>query len=122
MSRPSYFELAVADVHRAVEFYTKAFGWKAQKFEGEMDMDYYFVQTGEGEGINGGIFPTQDGVTRSINIITVEDVDTAVEKIVAAGGTVVIPKSPIPGIGYFSNCLDSEGILFGVMHNDETVK
>jgi predicted enzyme related to lactoylglutathione lyase len=33
-----------------------------------------------------------------------------------------MPKSPIPGVGYFANLLDTEGNLFGILESDETVK
>ncbi len=53
-----------------------------------------------------------------INTIGVDSVDDSVAKIVANGGKVVEPKMPIPGIGYFAYCLDTEGNAFGVMQSD----
>jgi len=34
----------------------------------------------------------------------------------------VMPKTPIPGVGYFAYCEDSEGNLFGVMQADKNAK
>lgn len=121
MHRPFYFELAVQEPERAMEFYKQVFGWTIQKWDGPME--YYSIQTGEGQpGIDGGLYRAPDGVSRSINTIAVDDVDAAVEKIVAAGGTVQMAKTPIPGMGYFAAFKDTEGILFAVMSSDPEVK
>jgi predicted enzyme related to lactoylglutathione lyase len=45
MSRPVHFEIMAADPARAVEFYTKVFGWQIHKWEGG-DQDYWLVTTG----------------------------------------------------------------------------
>jgi len=120
MSKPFYFELAVEDPERAMEFYKQVFGWTMQKWDGPME--YYNIQTGEGHGIDGGLYRAGDGVPRVINSIAVDDVDAAVEKVVAAGGTVQMPKTAIPGMGYFAAFKDTEGILFSVMSSDPEVK
>jgi len=39
-----------------------------------------------------------------------------------AGGKLVMPKTPIPGVGYFAYCEDPEGNLFGVMQADAGAK
>jgi uncharacterized protein len=48
----------------------------------------------------------------------VASIEDAVAKITASGGQVVQPKAPIPGIGWFANCEDTEGNTFGVFVND----
>jgi len=60
-----HFELPFRDRDRAVDFYAKAFGWKATKFGPEMG-NYATVETGETDpqtqlplqpgAINGGLF------------------------------------------------------------------
>jgi predicted enzyme related to lactoylglutathione lyase len=49
-------------------------------------------------------------------------VDVAVEAAKRAGGKLVMPKMPIPGVGYFAYCEDTEGNLFGVMQADKNAK
>lgn len=121
MPRPGYFELAVENVERAAEFYKQAFGWNVHKWEGPME--YYTIQTGEGEpGIDGGLYQAQDGVARTINTLMVEDLDAVVEKINAAGGKILQEKMPIPGVGYFALFMDTEGIMMSLMQNDPEVK
>ena len=41
-----------------------------------------------------------------------------VAKAVAAGGTVAVPKMPIPTMGWLAYCKDTEGNLFGMMQMD----
>jgi predicted enzyme related to lactoylglutathione lyase len=52
------------------------------------------------------------------NTIGVESVDKAIEAVTKAGGKILMPKSPIPGIGWFTYCADTEGNIFGLMQPD----
>jgi predicted enzyme related to lactoylglutathione lyase len=114
MNRIVHFEFGAADPERAANFYRNAFGWAVQKWGGPTE--YWLVTTGPNDepGINGGIMRHQDGAARTVNTITVADVDAAIAAVVANGGSVAHPKFPIPGIGWQAYCLDTEGNLFGV--------
>ena len=48
----------------------------------------------------------------------VDNLDSMVDKAVAAGGTVAVPKMPIPTMGWLAYCKDTEGNLFGMMQMD----
>ncbi len=48
--------------------------------------------------------------------------DEFMEKVSAGGGKVIAPKMPIPGVGYFTYCKDTEGNSFGIIEEDESVK
>ena len=118
MPRVIHFELTADDPERATEFYSKVFGWQIQKWEGPQD--YWLITTGEAGtlGIDGAIMRRGDFSAPVINTIDVPSVDEFVAKITANGGSVVAPKMPIPGIGYFAYCKDTEGNMFGVMQSD----
>ena len=122
MSRVIHFEIPAAEPDRAAAFYGKVFGWKFDKWAGPSE--YWMVTTGtEGTpGINGGMMKKPGGITSTTNTIGVESVDRAVNEAVAAGGRNVMPKTPIPGVGYFAYCEDTEGNLFGVMQMDPNAK
>ena len=47
-----------------------------------------------------------------------DDVDGHIAKVVNAGGSVVSAKAPIPGVGWFALCSDTEGNFFGLMEAD----
>jgi predicted enzyme related to lactoylglutathione lyase len=122
MARVVHFEIPAADTQRAAEFYRKAFGWKIEKWPGPME--YWMVTTGpEGQpGINGGLMQRDAPYTGTTNTLDVESVDRAVALVESAGGKVVIPKMPIPTIGYIAYCQDTEGNLFGMMQRDPEAK
>jgi uncharacterized protein len=121
MSRVIHFEIPASDPERASKFYQRVFGWKFDKWAGPME--YWMVTTGaEGTpGINGGLMKNND-VKTTTNTIGVESVDVAIEAAKRAGGKLVMPKTPIPGVGYFAYCEDTEGNLFGVMQADKNAK
>ncbi len=116
MPRVIHFEINATDAQRAVEFYTKVFGWTITKWEGPFD--YWLISTGEDgdPGIDGAIMA--GGGAPTVNTIDVPSVDEFIEKVKAAGGRLVSPKNAIPGVGYHAYCEDAEGIPFGMMEAD----
>ena len=122
MSRVVHFEIPADDPERAVKFYTKVFGWKINKWEG--GMDYWLVSTGDrsGPGIDGAIMQRSETASSVVNSIDVPLVDDFIKKVTKNGGKVVTPKTPIPGVGYFAYCKDTEGNVFGIMQSDKSVK
>ena len=62
-----------------------------------------------------------DDMPSTFNTIGVSSVDEASEKI-ANGGKIVMPKFPIPGIGYQAYCQDTEGNLFGIHQSDPSAE
>ena len=122
MPRVVHFEFAAQDPERAAQFYRDVFGWQVTKWAGPEP--YWLVTTGqEGEpGINGGILRHKDSAARTVNTIGVDSVDEAAEKVVQAGGKVVVPKMAIPGLGYQAYCVDTEGLIFGLHEFDPAAK
>ena len=118
MARIIHFDMTARDVERSIKFYQDVFGWKFTKWEGPME--YWMVSTGsENEpGINGGLSIREGDNAGVVNTIGVDSIDNTLEQIVKAGGKVVQPKGPIPGVGYFAQCTDTEGTLFGVIESD----
>lgn len=127
MPRVVHFEIYSDDPERAVKFYESVFSWRVQKWEGSMD--YWLLDTGKEEpGINGAIMRRNKALTGSGDImayvcsINVDSVDNYAEKIKMAGGKITVPKSPIPGVGWFAECIDTEGNIFDIMQDDPTAK
>jgi hypothetical protein len=54
-----------------------------------------------------------------IDVSSVDEYSTKLEKL---GGKVVMQKTPVPGMGYFAVCLDTEGNRFGIWETDSTAK
>ena len=122
MPRPIHFEIPADDPARATAFYENVFGWKFQKWEG--DMPYWLITTGEnGEpGIDGGLLPRAQPGASTVNTIGVPSLDKILVTITAKGGKTVVPRMAIPGIGWLAYCHDTEGNIFGVMEADEKAK
>jgi predicted enzyme related to lactoylglutathione lyase len=119
--RVAHFEINADDPERAVKFYEEAFGWKINQWEGPME--YWLIETGEeGEpGINGAIMRREQQWS-TVNTIEVPSYEEFAKKVGEAGGQIVTPKQPIPGVGYHSYCLDTEGNVFGILEPDQSTQ
>src|SRR6266436_702595 len=117
MSRVIHFEIPAVDPEPAAAFYKKTFWLKFEKRPGPTG--YWLVNTGADgtPGINGGLIKKGD-VSTTTNTIGVDSVDKAIATVTSAGGKLIMPKTPIPTVGYFAYCQDTEGNLFGVMQPD----
>ena len=118
MPRVSHFDIPADDPKRAQKFYKEVFGWKFKKWDGPMD--YWMAKTGTKEpGIDGGMskrMPGQMGMTNTINVPSIEKFS---KKIMENGGQLIIPKMAIPKVGWFAQCMDTEGNMFGIIEMDE---
>ena len=92
-------------------------------------MPYSMITTGPNDqpGINGGLIQRQgkiDGpaVIAYVCTVGVESFDSSVATVEANGGTVALPKMPIPGIGWLAYYKDTEGNIFGMMQPDPSAK
>jgi predicted enzyme related to lactoylglutathione lyase len=44
--------------------------------------------------------------------------DDQLAKVLSLGGSIALPKQPIPGVGWLAYAKDTEGNVFGLMQND----
>ena len=119
MSRVVHFEIPADNPERVAGFYKKVLGWEIQKWEGPVD--YWLISTGKETepGIHGGIARKRDRPASGILVTAQDDsVDECLKKIIAAGGSLVVPKRVIPGVGYQAHFRDPEGNVIGIMEND----
>jgi predicted enzyme related to lactoylglutathione lyase len=121
MPRVVHFEIEAQNPQNAKKFYESVFGWKIEKWGGSMD--YWLISTGETPepGIDGAI-KKRDPQSPPINTIGVPSVDDFLKKIEESDGTVLAPKSAIPGIGWFAMFRDPEGNVLGIMQDDKNAK
>jgi uncharacterized protein len=118
MNRFVHFELATDDPEKTAAFYRDVFGWQVEKWDGPVD--YWLVTNGDAStpGINGGLMHTGGGFSGTINTIGVDDIDAAIERVVANGGEIVFPKDTIPGVGYQAYFKDTTGVVVGLHQGD----
>jgi predicted enzyme related to lactoylglutathione lyase len=121
MNRPIHFEIPAEKPERAIEFYEKVFGWKFEKWDGPAE--YWIIRTGESTpGIDGGLMTRRDPAQPCVNTMDVADLDATVGVVEGAGGQCVVPKMPVPGVGWLAYFKDTEGHIFGAMQADPTAK
>ncbi len=109
----SWFEIPVTDYNRAKTFYSTILG--TEVMDAPMDGMKYGVlpHDPESHGIGGGIVempnftPSQEGTTVYLN--GGEDLNAPLSKVEAAGGKVVMPKTPIGENGFMAQFIDTEG-------------
>ena len=126
MSRPIHFEIHADDPARAIDFYEMVMGWTFKQFG---DRDYWLIATGNSDepGINGGLLrrngpppdPRAPGpMTGFVCTMEVKDLDTFEHAVVNAGGSIVVVRHAIPGVGWLTYARDTEGNIFGLSQPD----
>lgn len=115
---PIWYELQTSDPDAAKTFYDDVVGWTidAKPIEG---MDYRMIDTG-GDFVGGVMRLTDDMKTGGARpgwmfYIGVENVDASVEKVKAAGGSMIMAPWDIPNVGRMAIVRDPQGIPFYVM-------
>jgi len=110
-----HFELPAQDASRARDFWGGVFGWSFTD-PGIPDVEYWMVRTGEDQG--GAIFPAD---ARGVIVyFDTDDIDASLAKVRELGGQAE-DKQPIPGVGWFARCTDTEGNDFSLFQSDESV-
>lgn len=103
------------DPEKCKAFYGAVFDWQ---FDDQSMPGYTLVNAGAEP--SGGIFPKPpDAPGVCLNAyFNVEDIETVLGKATKNGGKVLVPKTAIPGVGFFAMFSDPEGIPIGIMQPD----
>ena len=123
MRRPVHFEIHASDPDTLRAFYETVFGWTFQQWG---EQEYWLAMTGDDPaGINGGLLrrqgdsPAPDAaVSGFVCTMDVPDCTEYVDKVVAAGGSVAVPRQAMAGMGWLAYVKDPDGNLFGLMQED----
>lgn len=111
-----HFEIPAADTGRAKGFWSGVLEWEFGD-SAMPDFEYYMVRTGEDQG--GAVMPSQ-GSSGIIVYFDTDDVDASIGRVREGGGTAE-DKMPIPHVGWFASCTDTEGNAFSLFQSDESV-
>jgi uncharacterized protein len=118
-----WYELLTDNADAAAAFYGKVIGWSTQS-AGMPDMDYRFFSSGDGtdnkDGVGGFMAITAEMAEHGarpawVGYIAVDDVDTSVAALTAAGGAVLMPAMDLEGVGRMAMVADPQGAPFYVM-------
>ena len=107
-----HFELPAADPARARGFWSGVFGWE---FGDAIGVEYWLTRTGEDQG--GAVHAGEGGLKVYFDT---DDIDATLLEVRGRGGSAG-EKTPIPHVGWFAHCTDTEGNEFGVFESDESV-
>lgn len=116
-----WFEIPVKDLKRARKFYETVFGFRLEEHSFGRAHTAWFPMAPNITGAAGslvqaeGCVPSRDGV---MIYFTAPDMITNLERVPAAGGTVITGRSSIGKFGYVAIILDSEGNRIG-LHSRE---
>ena len=106
-----HFDIGCRDKDQSRAFYEAVFDWKAEPYG-----PYSFkLDTGASRGIQG--FTTALGHEPHNYVmvyVEVDDIPACLAKVRAAGGSVMVPETEVPGSGHFAWINDHHGNLLGL--------
>lgn len=119
-SRVIHFDIPIDDPARAGAFYASVFDWSIAPWG---PIPYWPMTTGAapGPGAEGALRPRSEAPDGVVIYVSVDDVDEALRRVTAAGGTVVTERMPIPTVGWTARFRDCEGNLIGLIQEDPSV-
>jgi len=122
MNRVTHFEIGADKPEELISFYSKAFDWRFEKWQGPME--YWMIMTGDEKkpGIDGGLSMREEQGMNTINTIDTQDIDESIKKVTKNGGKIILPKHVIPGVGWLARFSDPQGNVFGLMQTDTSAK
>jgi uncharacterized protein len=122
-----HFEIPAEEPKRAAEFYRELFDWDICRWDNpDNDVEIQMIKTVPSDesgrpirpAVNGMIMKRQHPDQPFANYIHVESVDEYGARAVALGGQIVMPKTPVPGMGWFLYFKDTEGNILGLWELD----
>jgi predicted enzyme related to lactoylglutathione lyase len=110
-----HFEVPADDTSRALKFYNEMFGWSFRAMEGPVE--YHMAQVSEGLG--GAVHRADQGggIPGIFVYFDVDDINDGAQRVRDLGGKAEEP-GPIPQMGWYARCSDTEGNPFGLWQND----
>jgi predicted enzyme related to lactoylglutathione lyase len=106
-----HVEIPAEDVPAASRFYQELFGWK---MEHAAEFDYTMWADGSGYGGGFNKVSPENPAGQVIVYIHSDDIDADMKKVEELGGTVITPKTEIPGTGWFGQFKDPTGNLLAI--------
>ncbi|MGH3052899.1 MAG: VOC family protein [Gaiellaceae bacterium] len=109
-----HLEIPAGDSAKAREFWSSLFGWQWQAVEGPTE--YHMTQFSDTTG--GAIYTPDPPDKRGTRVyFDVDDINAGSARVKELGGEAG-EAMPVPGMGWFSLCTDTEGNEFGLWQTD----
>ena len=111
-----HFEIMGADGATLAGFYRDVFGWSPEGMEG---FEGYHLVSEEDTGVGGAVGQGAEEMPSYLTVyLGVDDIDTHLDQISAAGGTTVVPRQVVPGVVAFALFRDPAGNVVGLAENE----
>jgi uncharacterized protein len=109
-----HVEIPAGDTAKAREFWSSLFGWQWQELGGPTE--YHMTQFSETTG--GAIYAPDPADKRGTRVyFDVDDIGAGTVRVQELGGEAG-DAMPVPGMGWFALCKDTEGNEFGLWQTD----
>lgn len=92
----THVEIPAPDLNKAIEFYSKIFGWGIELVTADHYAFFTIGNTGSGGALDASLMPAPEQTGPQLTI-DVENIDLTLEKIKAMGGSIALDKTEIPG-------------------------
>jgi len=114
---PAWFEIPTADMDRAQTFYEGILGVPLKREPmGETELAVF--PYGGRPHVSGALIrhaECEPAIQGSVVYLSVENLDTVLQRVVQHGGDTIVPRTEIPGdMGFFAQFRDSEGNRVGL--------
>ncbi len=114
LGTPTWIDLGIPDLDRAMEFYGAVFGWDFQV--GSEEMGRYTMCRLDGRAV-AAIMPNVDPDPTDFwwqVYLATDDCDATAKRVLDAGGRLVQPPDDVPGQGRMAVAVDPVGAQFGL--------
>lgn len=108
-----HFEIPAGDTARAREFWGSLLGWQFDEFPG--GLDYHMARISETTG--SAIYEAEGDRRGTRAYFDVEDIEVGRARVAELGGNAG-GAMPVPSMGWFAICSDTEGNEFGLWQSD----
>ena len=111
-----HIEFSAKDQEDTAKFYQEVFGWEIQHMP-EMNYSTFMCD----DKLGGGFNPVseQNPAGTVIVYVQTDDVEATLKDIEARGGKTIVPKTEIPGMGWFAIFADPTGNQVGIYKDNE---
>ena len=109
-----HVEIPAGDTAKAREFWGGLFGWQFEEYPGS-PTEYHMTRFSETQG---GAITEADGGKRGARVyFDVDDINVETARVGELGGEAG-DALPVPSMGWFAVCKDTEGNEFGLWQTD----
>jgi predicted enzyme related to lactoylglutathione lyase len=120
----AHFAINADDPDTSRTFYESVFGWTFQPFG---PPGFFKVETGDDSGVFGALQKRRELIdgTPTVGLectFGVDDVEDIAKKVTEAGGTIVLPRFTISGVGHLIFFKDPAGNAIGAMQYDSAAE